>query len=457
MNERDWKRLLDKMSEGYVVPVLGPQLLVGPDGRSLQESVARHILKANDLDDEVALPPFNELNAAVSLLRSQCSEQDIYADVYDAIGTLPKADSLQFPAPIRQIAEIADFRLFVTLTPDSLLAQCLRLRCAVNEIIHSPTLPSGEARDLPDDWRSRSGELHLLYLFGKSRSVPMCAIHDEDILEYAHNIIANSSQVPIKFLNELQDLNLLLIGCNFPDWLSRFFLRLMRKSRLSGKKSSREWLVEQLEEEDSLTCFLKSYSSETEVLSQLPPVQFVDELHRRWLESHGAAAASASAPLPDGSTVNPGALFFISYSRATDLPRAEAFFNFLLDLGATENEIWFDRTTLEPGQDFGNRILEGIESCRYFLPLVSDGADQRQRAFVFREWQKANHFNEEMNREFLIPIIVDQDYDPRRYKAIPVQAWKGLDFGHAPEGRPDPRTGAKLKALLASARGVPEP
>ena len=45
-----------------------------------------------------------------------------------------KASNYAIPEPIRQLAEIADFRLFVTLTPDDLLARSLRKRCAVNEI-----------------------------------------------------------------------------------------------------------------------------------------------------------------------------------------------------------------------------------------------------------------------------------------------------------------------------------
>ena len=84
----------------------------------------------------------------------------------------------------------------MTLTPDDLLARCLRGRCAVNEIVHSPNLPTSEGKDLPTDWKTRPGEVFLLYLFGKSRSAPMFAIHDEDVLEYAHNLIAHGSQVP---------------------------------------------------------------------------------------------------------------------------------------------------------------------------------------------------------------------------------------------------------------------
>ena len=89
------------------------------------------------------------------------------------------------------------------------------MRCATNEIIYSPYLPTSEGTDLPKDWLSRQGEVQLLYLFGKSRSAPMFAIHDEDYLEYVHNIIARGSHVPIKFLDELQQRSLLLIGCKF--------------------------------------------------------------------------------------------------------------------------------------------------------------------------------------------------------------------------------------------------
>lgn len=45
----------------------------------------------------------------------------------------------------------------------------------------------------------------------------MFAIHDENILEYVHNIIARGSHAPIKFFSELQQRNLLLIGCTAKD------------------------------------------------------------------------------------------------------------------------------------------------------------------------------------------------------------------------------------------------
>lgn len=454
MNEAAWKRLLSQIHDAYVVPVIGPELLVGSGG-GLQRRIAVQLLADRGLDvDPAELPPFRELNAAISLLKlSESDLQEVYGDVNSLLQALTSAGDAAIPAPIRQLAEITGFRLFVTLTPDDLLARSLRKRCAVNEIIHAPKLASSEFRDL-DDWRSRPGEVQVLYMLGKACSTPLFALHDEDVLEYLHNLIIRGSQVPIRFLGELLDRNLLLIGCNFPDWLSRFFLRLTNKERLSVK-AKREWVVEEFGPDASLAGFLQDHSRGTQILSQLRPVEFVAELHRRWMADQATKRAEPQAAMA-AAAHPPRALFFISYSRLTDLPRAEALFQALLGIGVGEDEIWFDRLAIEPGQDFGKRILDGIRSCRYFLPLLSVAADRRPEAFVFSEWCEANERKRRMNREFVLPLVVDAAYAPESYTADPVRAWMGIDFGHAPEGVPDERLLDKLTALLREARRSPE-
>lgn len=457
MNEASWRRLLGQIRDGFVVPIVGCRLLVDAGGKScLQAKIAQRLLTVHGerVEDE-HLPPFRELNEAVTRLRQKgpAKLQDLYADVDEAIRQLTEADDFVVPAPIRHLAEIAGFRLLVTLTPDDLLARSLRRRCAVNEIVHSPKLPTSERKDLSHDWSDRSGQVQLLYLLGKSRPAPIFAIHDEDVLEYAHNVIARGSHVPTAFIGELQQRNLLLIGCNFPDWLSRFFLRATRQNRLGSQADDRrEWLVEQLKPEESLTCFLQSYSKDTEILAESAPMDFVAELHRRWMAEYRADPPPALTSA--GWSTPSQAMFFISYSRKTDLPRAESLYQALLKLGVIENEVWFDRQTIEPGQDFRHRILDGIRNCRYFLALLSNEANCREEAFVFDEWQEANARRKAMNREFLFPVIVEAKYEPERYTARPVRDgdWARLDFCHAPDGVPDDRMTAKLTQLLREAR-----
>lgn len=455
MNERSWERLLKSIEDGLVVPVLGPQVLIRQNGDSMQAQIARQLVEFyGDDSGSDTLPPFRELNAVVARLKQNHPIQDLYGDIHDAIEKLMPKNAADIPQSVKQIATITHFRLFVTLTPDDLLARSLRTRCAVNEIIHSPYLPTSEGSDLPIDWLSHPGEVYLLYLFGKSRPAPMFAIHDEDLLEYVHNIIARGSHVPVKFFDELQQRNLLLIGCNFPEWLSRFFLRLTNQKRLSDTQRKREWLVEALQPEEGLIYFLKSYSASTEVLSDISPAAFIAELHQRWLARNGAAPEIGATPA-QAEIIPRNTLFFVSYCRAPDLPAATKLVESLKSVGVAENEIWFDKSEIEPGQEFRERILDGIRSCRYFVPLISSAADQLDEKFFRREWNEAIDRNKSIQgRTFVVPIIVDHAYDPESYVRVP-REWKDiLHFGHAPMGQPDEQTSALLKKLIRTERSA---
>lgn len=460
MNEAAWKRLLRQIRDGYVVPVIGPQLLVSADGVTLQSRIAARLLAMHGEDGGDGEGPagarFGELHEAVSRLKSRVGLQDLYCDINDAIAEVCAQDSAgagaALPPALRQLAAITDFRLLVTLNPDDLLARALRQRCAVAEFVHAPRWGSEHWADLPADWAARSGEVQLLYLFGKASSLPTFAIHDEDLLEFSHNLIAGGSQVPQRFIDELRRKGLLLIGCHFPDWLTRFFLRLTNSDRLS-KKDTRAWLVEEPAVDANLVRFLTGYAKDIEVLDDTSPLAFVDELHTRWQREQAASAvvvAAAGPPPPPR-----GALFFISYSRRSDLPRAEALVGTLRQLGVAEQEVWFDRQAIEPGQDYRQRILDGINGCRHFLPLLSSAAIDREEAFVFSEWRAANRRRQMMNRpNFVVPLVVDIDYQPERYRADAVREWadEHIDFGFAPGGEPDARTRALLQRLLRESR-----
>jgi hypothetical protein len=474
MEEKDWRRLLDRMKEGKVVPVIGSRLLVGPDGASpLFAQLARQLLDEHDVkSDHVELPAFRELNEAVTQLKGKLEDDDDFDDLYGKISTALarfKADTVAVPQPLQQLAEITDFKLMVTLTPDDLLARALAAkRGAVTTVVHSPKLSTREFADLAPDWdaEAQADAVQLLYLFGRAnKPSPLFAIHDEDVLEYAHNVISHGSNVPSTFLDALRERNLLLIGCNFPDWLSRFFLRATRSGPLAEAKGSKAWLVDRLSQEDPFIGFLGTYSPKTSVLSNIDPVQFVDELHRRWLAEQpvadkdaAATATATSAQAPAVANQPDRAVFFISYSRATDLDHALKLKQTLTNtLKVDESEIWFDKDELEPGDVFTQRILDGIRSCRYFLPIVSRAATARERAFVFREWDEATSLLPEMNRKFLLPLVVDDENKPELYDQPSVNAWRerNINFGHAPDGTPDPVTLKSLQDLLRKARSSP--
>ena len=459
MNDRDWKKLLGRMREGNVVPVVGSRLLLDNDGStSLYARVAHKVLAANRQDvGDKPLPSFRELNAAVTRLKATlppAKAQDLYADIDDALNEL-KAEGLAVPTPLKQLAQIGDFKLMVTLTPDDLLARALLdEKRAVNPVVHAPKLSTSEGTDI-GDWKLPGSPVQLLYLFGKAAQTPLFAIHDEDVLEYAHNIIAHGSHAPDNFLGALRERDLLLIGCNFPDWLSRFVLRTTRKERLTkqGDNEPKQWLVERLDKEDPFVGFLGAYSPYTEVLSDLDPVQFVAELHKRW-QAQVPEATGGAVPAVESNGQPQSALFFISYSRG-DLASAQKLHQILLELGVRAHEIWFDQEELKPGDEYKQRIFEGIASCKHFLALVSRSTTERDEGFVFSEWEAATNRLPKLNRPaeqpFLIPVVVDAENKPDLFrKPTSLVAWKdrNINFGHAPAGEPDKKMRDFLQGLL---------
>ena len=193
---------------------------------------------------------------------------------------------------------------------------------------------------------------------------------------------------------------------------------------------------------------LSCFSEGTQYLQLLPPAQFVAELHRRWLAGVPQLPAADNQKLLREPAKGP--VFFISYSRSADEPRALRLYQALRDMGAAEAEVWFDRRVLESGDEFAREIETGIRSCQYFLPLISEDVLQREEAYVFREWRSADERRQGMNRTFVVPVVVDDAFEPYRYD-LPVK-WAGLDFGHAPSGNPDPRMLNTLRDLLRNAR-----
>ena len=174
----------------------------------------------------------------------------------------------------------------------------------------------------------------------------------------------------------------------------------------------------------------------------------------RAAEQVAADGAATAAPAGEAEGLPQSALFFISYSRTNDLARAQKLHEALRKLGVSDNQIWFDRQTLEPGDIYTQRIFDGIRNCRYFVPLVSRAATAREQAFVFREWDAATGLLPAMNRKYLLPLVVDAENRPETYQQASVAVWRdrNINFGHAPDGEPDETTRTFLQGLVRDSR-----
>src|SRR5262249_5784621 len=157
---------------------------------------------------------------------------------------------------------------------------------------------------------------------------------------------------PKTLFDELRVNHLLILGCNFGDWLARFFLRTARSLELSQNR--RRWVVlvgDQIAQEGKLTLFLESFSSNSR-LSPGTATQFVAELARRWHLAHPADAPSAETKAEEAGGMTgrrvPAGAIFVSYA-SEDLKAAERLAEGLRSAGL---EVWFDKDALLIGDDW---------------------------------------------------------------------------------------------------------
>ncbi len=472
--EEFWDELLAQIEAGQVIPVVGPGLLtVLAEGREipLYQALAERLLAKYRLTAAIATPsgepetdgatvalrPGHELNDAVCGLAQRGRRvQDLYRPIHDLLRELlenPAETSLQ---PLQALAGVSGFRLFVTTTPDDLLARAIDAErhgglAKTEHIVFAPKLASGTLSDLPEV-RS-SGYTAVSYLFGKVSPSPFVfAIHDEDTLEFIHSLQLNAAEGMKRLFSELRTQSLLLIGCDFPDWLSRFFIRLSNTQRLADNRGKREFLIEQsANDRGGLALFLERFSPDTRVFPG-GAREFVAELARHWDERlpdpERQRDVIAQAGVARSRTSD---IFFISYSR-TDLAAARRLFEGLQEIGA--DVAWFDKSDLKPGDPWEQAIRNAINGCYLFLPLVSANTEAREEGFFREEWTLASERARRIQgRKFIVPVVVDRDYDDNagRFRLVP-ESFLANHFGHAPEGDMSKELEDELTALIRKRR-----
>jgi hypothetical protein len=404
--------LLEFVEDGKVVPIIGEELLrvrQNGDEIPLYRYIADKLAERLQIPT-ASLPPEPSLNAVVChYLQAGGVREEVYPKIR------PILNQAQFAPPeaLLQLAGIDRFKLFVTLTFDALLAAAIdQVRPAGRalELAYSPK----NAQDLPGPLEELRQPV-VYHLFGKLSSQPDFVITEEDMLEFLHHMQARSSAAEHLF-DALRDNHLLFIGCAFPDWLSRFLLRIAKRRQLSLGRAEMEYLVGSMTNRDSdLVLFLRHFSQRTKIVS-CSPAEFVGALSARY-ESRTASSLSSrntpnavAMPASEGretaAGMKPGALF-ISYTHE-DQAAALRLRDFL-ENEAGIDDVWIDHHRLEAGDDWDHQIRRNIKNCSYFMPVISAASTRRLEGYFRREWaraaDRAMDFADSV--PFIIPVVID--------------------------------------------------
>ncbi len=199
--ESFWDNLLDYIQDRTVIPVVGSELVTVREGDRdvpLYRWVAQRL--AADLALSAAeLPEGFDLNDVVSLhLRRRGEREELYARIHRML----RHAALTPPEPLRALAGIPGFDLFVSLTFDSLLVDAL----GAAQIVYSPS----SVRDLPCPKADLQRPV-VFHLLGRASASPDYAICDEDLLELMH-AMQDKQRQPKMLFDELRGNHLLILG-----------------------------------------------------------------------------------------------------------------------------------------------------------------------------------------------------------------------------------------------------
>lgn len=402
-DEELWDRLVQYVEDGAVVPIVGQELLtVTIDGAQVQlyDYVAGRLAQRLRVDLPAAHPPA-PLNWVASRYLEQNLEPEperIYAElqrIFREIGTIEPSETL------KKLAAIKPLRVFISTTFDSLLTRAISGAYPgfprEGEVVSfSPDNP----QDLPEEPQpDRPVAYHLL---GRLSSMQDYVVTEEDALEFLHHLLFSAR--PKRLFTHIQRRNLLIVGCSFPTWIVRFFIRAARERRLLLARGKMDVVVDSGTREDlALVSFLQRYKTRTEVIETGSAAEFVEELHRRWLARQPAAGV-APAPAARTSFVRPGAIF-LSYASED-----RAFAITIKDrLEAAGMDVWFDRHDLEPGDDYARKIRFTIEACSVFVPVLSRSCLTEARRWFRLEWDSAARESRKSiaTGHFIVPIVID--------------------------------------------------
>jgi hypothetical protein len=389
-----WELLLDELDNGTVIPVVGPDLLtvdIEDVSQRLHDVVAKRLGRLLGLPDSVvANESGSRLNTvATEFISSHGDWEPIYATIARIMSEL---GNVPVPAALLELVSIDAFSVFVTTTFDSLLANAVT---AVRN--RRPDVLGFSPRARPSSPEFTASDNVVIYhLFGQLSRLPRYVVTEEDALEVVFQLQEARNRSD-HFVHRLSENSLLLIGCSFPSWLVRFFLRLTRGKRLIlASRDRADFIVDPFATADpGLLQFLRMFRTRTFVFQQYTSQSFVSELARRW-----RARARTSVP-----TLMPLGSVFVSYA-SEDRSAAQTIVDTLRTYGLPA---WLDVEELKAGEQWDSKIRYNIEAASAFVPVLSKVSTTVSGRYFISEWSKASEWSRRFaaNDAFIFPVAID--------------------------------------------------
>ena len=417
----DWEDLLKDIADKNLIPVIGNEIYkCNLNGQiiNLDEYLAGKLFEENGITNTANC----SLAEAVDIL-----EKENHLHVRDLIRTLKEiVENLTIDFPLlNKFLEIDQLQFYFNTTVyNNILENTIKKTrnqstTSINFSIRSKFNDCDSIEDLKEPL--------VFNVFGSFKSADP-ALSEEEMLEFTASFKERMVDNAKSILDALKNKSLLFLGCTHPDWLIRFFLRVLSNERMHDwvDRLSQIIVVNDLSDHRQKQYnFLKNYNTLT---YDGNTNDFVEELSKRWKERHPSAIKCKSV--------------FLSYTQK-DVEAVEKLKQGLSDIKSIN--CWYDKEKLFSGDNFETKITESIKDADLFIPLISENSLLQQDKYVYDEWFQAYTFSKVRRDRYMMPIVID---DVDLNNSIIKKFYPQMSIEKVPGGSPNPDFINRLKENL---------
>ena len=376
-----WEPFIDSVVSGNVIPVIGPHYLVNGNDQNLHRRVIRLLAQESGMPDEV--DTFSELIDHPYFISKFRNIKNIYPIVHRIFENSPKLEPTDI---IKQLLGSRRFQFVLTTSFTKVIERYLLKVWANNnvDIYNFDNSSQGSMRstfDVPEDFDFKSPGLY--YIIGRAcEKYSRFAISEEDLMDFCMSWLNNSTR-PTHLIEALRDKTLLFVGCDYPDWLFRLIIKMLKP--YSGDLSD--------------LCVV------TEKTTSRSLVQYLKRNHCLTIEGISAFVETFNGKMKntvwDINIPQTKADVYISYSRR-NLPFVEQLAKALMEKGL---KVWYDLAKLS-GSHHLEMIQEAIRTTKVFVPILSNDAMRKTTTFhTYRyEWKVATDMQQKLSFPDIFPV-----------------------------------------------------
>lgn len=393
INERNWDLLFDAIDKERVVPIVGQEFFyVENELDNNKTSVEKYLIQKlserfNIQDDDVNFTMISDFIEEENFRNRRNRFVGGQTDIYFELDGILRTSVVKCNKDIIRFLSIKKFPLILTTSFVSALESELQ---GIYDNIEYKVYDKSGRSDIPA--YINANKPNLYYLFGRHNRIKKSyMVTEDDLLDYMH-LWHNVETRPLRLCDYLKNKFLLVLGCDFPNWLFRFFWHSICGFSLIPNSYEMQGVVarENAEIDKDLIRFLTRI--QTQVYDNCE--SFINEFMKRW-ESRDNNNKDKGEDDID---------IFISYARE-DVVAVRQIASKLRDLGAT---VWLDENELEWSDMYESIIEDKITKAKRFVPIISHTTTQMERRFFRKEWSMAiREMDYRYGMPYIAPIVID--------------------------------------------------